>query len=347
MRQPLRRARPLGAVFILLALLAGACGSDSTSTAAPDTSPENVADAETLDLSGVTLRVGDLGGTQQAGLEAAGEADTPYTIEWSKFPSGPPAIEAINAGAVDFSIMGDTPPIFAAAGGVDTKVVALARPKDKGSPYLQILVRGDSAIQTVADLKGKSVAVAQHTIMEYFLRRALEGEGLGIDDVKPAFLQPADAQAAYTSGNADAFVSLEPFTTITNSAVKSRAIAGSGDYFTSQTLAVVRGDALDDPAVAAAIGDYLRRVIRTYRWELDNIDAWVPIYAATTKVPENLAAATIASTAVRWQLIDDDAVRVQQEQIDTWAKAGAIPDGMKAEDQFDTRFNTLIKEVIQ
>jgi sulfonate transport system substrate-binding protein len=189
------------------------------------------------------------------------------------------------------------------------------------------------------------VAVAQQTILEYFLRAALGKEGLDIKDVKPAFLQPADAQAAYTSGNADAFVSIEPLTTITNGAKKSRVIASSSDYFISQTLAVARGKALDDPKVSAALGDYLQRVVRTYQWEQDHIEQWVPIYVKTTKFPETLAAATIASTAVAWQPIDDDVFQVQQDQIDTWTKAGAVPAGLKAADEFDTRFNTLIKEV--
>jgi sulfonate transport system substrate-binding protein len=339
------RARPVAFLFLLLALLAAACGSDAKGpTAAADTTDSTTAPAD-LDLSGVTLRVGDLGGTQQAGLEAAGESDTPYKIEWSQFPSGPPAVEAINAGAVDIAIMGDTPPIFAAAGGVDTKVVAVARPKDGNQPYLQILVPEGSDIQSVADLKGKTVAVAQQTILEYFLRRALQKEGLDIGDVKPAYLQPADGQAAYSSGKADAFVSIEPLTTITNSAKKSRAIANSADYFISQTFAVARGKALDDPKVSAALGDYLQRTVRTYQWEQDHIEEWVPIYVKTTKFPQGLAAATIASTAVAWQPIDDDVFQVQQDQIDTWAEAGAVPSGLKAEDEFDTRFNTLIKEV--
>jgi sulfonate transport system substrate-binding protein len=343
--RPLHRARPVAVLLLLLALVATACGSDDkTSAAAADTTAPTVA-AKDLDLSGVTLRVGDLGGTQKAGLAAAGESDTPYKIEWSQFPSGPPAIEAINAGAVDLSIMGDTPPIFAAAGGVDTKIVAVARPKVDTNPYLQILVPEGSAIKSVADLKGKSVAVAQQTILEYFLRRALTKVHLDIADVKPAYLQPADAQAAYTSGKADAFVSIEPLTTITNGVRKSRAIASSSDYFISQTLAVARGKALADPKVSAAIGDYLQRVVRTYQWEQAHIDEWVPIYVKTTKFPQALAAATIASTAVAWQPIDADVLKVQQDQIDTWSKAGAVPSGLKAEDEFDNRFNTLIKEV--
>jgi sulfonate transport system substrate-binding protein len=339
------RARPVAVLLLLVALAATACGSDAkTSTAAADTTAPTTA-ARDVDLSGVTLKVADLGGTQQPGLAAAGEGDTPYKIQWSQFPSGPPAIEAMNAKAVDLALMGDTPPIFAAAGGVDVKVVAVARPKDRTNPYLQILVPDGSPIKSIADLKGKQGAVSQQTIMEYFLRRALAKAGLGIGDIKPAYLQPADAQAAYTSGKADAFVSIEPLTTITKGARKSHSIADSSDYFISQTIVVARGKALDDPKLSAAIGDYLRRLVRTYRWEQSHLDQWAPLYVKATKFPVALAQATLANTAVVFRPVDGDVIKVQQDQIDTWTKAGAVPSGLKAEDEFDTRFNTLIKEV--
>jgi sulfonate transport system substrate-binding protein len=339
----LHRARPLALLLLLIALLASACGSNGKA-AAPNAKTTAKAASNEVDLTGVTLHVADLGGTQQPGLEAAGEADTPYKIQWSQFPSGPPAIEAINAKAVDFAVMGDTPPIFAAAGGVDAKIVAAARPKDRNLAYLQILVPEGSPIKTVADLKGHSVALAPQTIFEYFLRRALAEERLDIKDVKPAFLQPADAQAAYTSGKVDAFIGIEPLTTITNSKLKSRAIADNSKYFVSQTIAVARGGALADPKVSAAIGDYLQRLVRTYQWEQSHLEEWKPKYVAATKFPDALAVATLASTAIQWLPIDNDVISVQQDQIDTWTKAGAVRSGLKAKDEFDTRFNTLIKE---
>jgi sulfonate transport system substrate-binding protein len=345
--RPLHRARPVAVLLLLLALVATACGSDdTTSTAGADTTDTTPAvAAKDIDLSGVTLKVADLGGTQQPGLAAAGEADTPYKIQWSQFPSGPPAIEAMNAGAVDLALMGDTPPIFASAGGVDVKAVAVARPTADSKPYLQILVPEDSSIRTVKDLKGKQIAVSQQTIMEYFLRKALAENGLGIEDVKPAYLQPADAEAAYTSGKADAFVSVEPLTTITKGVRPSRELATSKEYLTSQTLVVANGKALDDPARSAAIGDYLQRLTRTYRWERSHLDEWAPIYVKASKFPEALAKATLAANTLEWRPIDDDVIAVQQDQIDTWSKAGAVPDGLHAEDEFDNRFNTLIEEV--
>jgi sulfonate transport system substrate-binding protein len=343
LHKTLRRARPLAVLLLLLALVASACGGGGDEAEA-ETSDTTAADGP-VDLSGVTLRVADLGGAQQAAWDASGlGADAPYEIEWSEFPAGPPAIEAINAGAVDLSVMGDTPPIFAQAGGVDVKVVGVARPVSEDQPYLQILVPEESDIESVADLEGKKVAVAKQTILQYFLIRALEEEGLTLDDIEPAYLLPAEGQAAYQSGSADAFVSIEPLTTVVKGARPSRAVASSQDYFTSQTLAVARGGALDDPELEAAIGDHLQRVARIYRWQLDNPEEWLAAYTAATNYPTPLATTTISSTAVAWQAIDDDVIAVQQEQIDTWAGLKLVPDGLKAEDEFDLRFNDLIQE---
>jgi sulfonate transport system substrate-binding protein len=343
------RARPVAVLLVLLALVATACGSDSGSKAdaATDDTTAATAPPADLDLSGTTLRSCDLGGTTQPGFKAAGEDDTPYKVEWSQFTSGPPAIEAMNADAVDFCFMGDTPPIFAAANGVDVKVVGVARQAAGAKPLLQILVPEDSDIETVKDLKGKQIAVSPQTIMEYFLRKALAKEGLGIDDVKPAYLQPADAQSAYTSKKADAFVSVEPLTTITKGARPSRELATSGDYLTSQSLAVVSGKALDDPKKAAAIGDFLQRYVRTQAWEQTHIDEWAPIYVQASKFPEALAKATLAASKYEWHVIDDDVIAVQQEQIDTWVDSGAVPAGADASDEFDPRYNDLIKEAVK
>ncbi|HLX01787.1 MAG TPA: sulfonate ABC transporter substrate-binding protein, partial [Trinickia sp.] len=41
------------------------------------------------------------------------------TVEWREFPAGPQLLEGLNAGAIDVGTVGETPPIFAQAGGVN------------------------------------------------------------------------------------------------------------------------------------------------------------------------------------------------------------------------------------
>ena len=113
--RPARRRPLILATLVSLVALAG-CAS-ATSAAAPAAPKVAVpASVPIKELAGLTLNVGD----QKAGLEAlltaAGElADVPYNITWSTFTSGPPLLEAMNAGAVDVGGGGNTPPIFSAA----------------------------------------------------------------------------------------------------------------------------------------------------------------------------------------------------------------------------------------
>src|SRR6202044_1300001 len=65
------------------------------------------------------------------------------TVTWLDFPSGPPMLEAMNAGSVDFGQVGDTPPIFAQAGGAKIVYVA-GQPITNGQG---ILVKPDGDIR--------------------------------------------------------------------------------------------------------------------------------------------------------------------------------------------------------
>lgn len=93
-------------------------------------------------------------GTLEKRLEPLGAK-----ISWHEFTSGLPLLEALNVGSVDFSAdVADTVPVFALAAGTKQVYVAQGAP----SPSAQALVvKADSAIRSVADLKGKRVAVAK------------------------------------------------------------------------------------------------------------------------------------------------------------------------------------------
>jgi sulfonate transport system substrate-binding protein len=87
-------------------------------------------------------------GTLESKLAALG-----YRVTWSEFPAGPPLLEALNAGAIDFGSTGEAPPIFAqAAIGSRLSYIAHEPPAPLGEA---ILVPRESPIKTVADLKGK------------------------------------------------------------------------------------------------------------------------------------------------------------------------------------------------
>jgi sulfonate transport system substrate-binding protein len=107
--------------------------------------------ASALAADVVTLRVGDQKGGNRALLEIAGLAnDLPYKIEWSEFPAAAPILEALNAGALDFGYTGDLAFLTVYASGAPIKAIGGTRSDARTQA---ILVRKDSPIKTIADLK--------------------------------------------------------------------------------------------------------------------------------------------------------------------------------------------------
>lgn len=130
-------------------------------------------------------------------LTAAGAS-----VTWAEFPAGPPMLEAMNVGSIDFGYTGESPPIFAQVAGTPLVYVAY----DPWSPKAEaIIVPQDSPIKTVADLKGKKLAFAKGSNTNYLVVKAIEAAGLNYSDIQPTHLTPADARAAFTSGNVDAW----------------------------------------------------------------------------------------------------------------------------------------------
>ncbi|MCO8648980.1 aliphatic sulfonate ABC transporter substrate-binding protein, partial [Burkholderia multivorans] len=80
-------------------------------------------------------------------------------VSWHEFASGLPLTEALNVGAVDFSAdVADTVPVFAQAAHARFVYVAQEAPSPKAQA---IVVKQDGALRTLADLKGKRIAVTK------------------------------------------------------------------------------------------------------------------------------------------------------------------------------------------
>ncbi|KQP18950.1 aliphatic sulfonate ABC transporter substrate-binding protein [Methylobacterium sp. Leaf100] len=145
---------------------------------------------------------------QDAGLETALKP-AGVTVSWHEFTSGLPIMEALNAGQIDVSAdVADTVPLFAQAAGAKITYIAQEAP----SPEAQaILVPGDSPLTSVADLKGRRVAVTKGSGSHYLLLAALAEAGLSFKAITPAYLTPADGRAALASGGVEAWVAWDPF----------------------------------------------------------------------------------------------------------------------------------------
>ena len=146
-------------------------------------------------------------------------------VSWHEFASGQPLLEALNVGNIDLSAdVADTVPVFAQAAGAKLAYFAQEAP----SPAAQaILVREGSPLQTLADLKGKKVAVTKAAGAHYLLIAALAKANLKFSDIQPAYLTPADGRAAFENGKVDAWVIWEPFLSAAQRQLPTRTLTDS------------------------------------------------------------------------------------------------------------------------
>jgi sulfonate transport system substrate-binding protein len=145
-----------------------------------------------------------------------------FGVKWVEFPAGPQLLEGLNVGAVDVGYVGEAPPIFAQAAGA--KFVYFGY--DPAAPRAEaILVTKDSPIKSVADLKGKKVALNKGSNVHYLLVKQLERHGLKFTDITPIYLAPADGRAAFESKNVDAWVIWDPFQAAAEKATGARVLA--------------------------------------------------------------------------------------------------------------------------
>ena len=167
-------------------------------------------------------------------------------VKWTEFPAGPQLLEGLNVGSIDFGIAGEAPPIFAQAAGADLVYVGSEPSASAGEA---ILVPKDSPIRTVAELKGKKVALNKGSNVHFLLVKLLEKAGVQYKDIDTVFLTPADARAAFERGSVDAWAIWEPFLAAAQRQTGARILAdGNGVvsnhqfFLASRTYAARRAD---------------------------------------------------------------------------------------------------------
>jgi aliphatic sulfonates family ABC transporter substrate-binding protein len=251
---------------------------------------------------------------QQQRLEKLG-----WSVRWVEFQSGPPLLEALNAGAVDFGATGDTPPVFAQAAGVDLVYVASQPASGRNAA---ILVHADSPIRSVADLRGRRLAVTKGSSAHYQTVRTLATAGLTLADVQPVFLQPADAGAAFRTGAVDAWTIWDPFYAIAEREPGVRVLI-TGEVAPSNSFFLARRDvAVRQPDLVVGL---LREINAAAAWSEEHRDELARIMAEVTGVDEAAQRVAAARGTYRVAFMDDAVTAQQQALADTFAGLGVLP----------------------
>ncbi|WP_291690296.1 aliphatic sulfonate ABC transporter substrate-binding protein [Bradyrhizobium sp.] len=185
------------------------------------------------------------------------------TVTWREFTSGLPLLEAINIGSVDFGAdVADTVPIFAQAAGAKLAYIA----EEAASPTAQaILVPKSSPLKTLADLKGRKVAVTKGAGSHYLLLVALAKADLNFKDISPAYLTPADGRTAFIGNSVDAWVAWDPFLSSTLKQSEARVLADGSNGLASYKRYYLASAAYAD-AHGAALNVIFNKLAETGKW---------------------------------------------------------------------------------
>jgi len=242
------------------------------------------------------------------------------TVKWAEFAAGPQMLEALNAGAIDIGQTGEAPPIFAQAASDNLLYLANEPPAPKGEA---ILVPKDSPIQSVKDLKGKTIGLNKGSNVHFLLVKALEKEGLAYTDVKTAFLPPADARAAFEKGAIDAWAIWDPFQASAEVAIGARTLTTAENivpnyqfYLGSRTFA----DA--NPAVVDAL---IASIKETDAWIQKDPAAASAELAPSTGIPQPVLAVAIGRQSFGVTPLSDKVIADQQLVADTFHALGLLP----------------------
>ena len=254
-------------------------------------------------------------GTLEKALEPLG-----YGVTWTEFPAGPQLLEGLNVGAIDFGSTGEAPPIFAQAAGAPLVYVAHEPPAPKGEA---ILVPKDSALKSVADLKGKKIALNKGSNVHYLLVKALEQAGVSYNEIETKFLPPADARAAFEQGSVDAWVIWDPFQAAAEAATEARTLLNGEGLVANHQFYLGTRDFIS--ANGKAIDVLLAQIAELDAWANGNTDAVADQLAASVGIPAPILKVALARQTFGVTTLSDKVVAGQQEIADAFHKLGLIP----------------------
>ncbi|PKH25162.1 ABC transporter substrate-binding protein [Pseudomonas sp. 43NM1] len=261
-------------------------------------------------------------GTLEKRLAAQG-----VDVQWTEFPGGPQLLEGLNVGSIDFGVTGETPPVFAQAAGADLLYVAYEPP----APHSEaILVPKDSPIKSVADLKGKKVALNKGSNVHYLLVRALEDAGLKYTDIQTVFLPPADARAAFERGSVDAWVIWDPYQAAAEQQLQAHTLRdGQGIVDNHQFYLATKPYAQKNPEVIKTLVEEVRAV---GEWSKANPEDVTKQVSPLLGLPADITLTSVKRQGYGALFLTPEVVAAQQKIADSFYQLKLIPKPLSIKD---------------
>lgn len=248
-------------------------------------------------------------------------------VKWTEFPAGPVLLEGLNVGSIDFGTVGEAPPIFAQAAGARLVYVG-HEPASPGSEA--IVVPKNSALRTLADLRGKKIALNKGSNVHFLLVKALEKANIPYSAIQPVYLPPADARAAFERGSVDAWVIWDPFLAAAEQQLGARVLAdGRGLVSNHQFYLAARSFAEQHPDLTRIL---IEEIARVDEWGRANPAEVSVILSAQTGLARNVVDLAASRYAYGVKAMSPEVVREQQRIADAFHALKLIPKPIAVKD---------------
>lgn len=241
-------------------------------------------------------------------------------VKWVEFSFGPPLLEALNVGSIDYGTTGDAPPIFAQAAKAKLLYVAAAAAAGSGSA---ILVPPDSPIQTLGDLRGKRIGFARASAAHNLTIAALEKAGIAWSDITPVQLPPADARAAFERGALDAWTIWDPYFAVAEKTAGVRVLASGRGIARQNSYLLANSDyTRRNPEIIATVNEELAKVAL---WAEAHREELAQIFAEATGIDLPSWQRAVKRTEYTVTPMSEAVVEEQQRVADRFQRLGLIP----------------------
>ncbi|WOJ88111.1 aliphatic sulfonate ABC transporter substrate-binding protein [Methylocapsa polymorpha] len=246
-------------------------------------------------------------------------------VRWVEFQFGPPMLEALNLGSIDFAAVGDAPPIFAQAAAANLYYVAAQPP-----PGEAVVVAPDSPIRTLADLRGKKIGVPKGSSAHATAVAAVEKAGLAWSDVTPVYLAPADGVAAFDRGIIDAWAIWDPYLAIAEVTKNARSLAFNTEAHDPHFFYLANKAFADKyPAVVSQIADVLAGEAA---WAEAHHDEIASLLQEAQGVDLAVEKRVVSRAKYMIEPVNDEIVAGQQATADQFYRLGLIPKKINVRD---------------
>ncbi|GKU84722.1 ABC transporter substrate-binding protein [Niallia sp. NCCP-28] len=273
----------MGIAVLLLMVVAGCGQADSTNK--ENTIEKKQGEKVTTIRFGHTTVPSMLAVAKEEGFFEEEFKKDGIAIEYDKFLSGPPLIEAFAGERLDFGQVGDQPAIQAKANNIKIKAVGVY---SSGSKSIGLVVPEGSKINSIKDLKGKKVGVTVGSVGHRLLNAYLEENGLSPKDIQQINLQPPDIKTAIEQKNIDATVTYEPWiSTMEEQGIGHQVLDATGLLNSYSLYVVSESFAKNHPEIVERV---LKVLDKAEKWSQEHPDKAIEdiskLYGTDKKIVE-------------------------------------------------------------